>query len=140
MKLKLFLAMAVLALQAVAADYAAIRRDADTSQATVTSPGAECNRDAETFAEFIVKFTTDAAFAAERSKIAQIFALKSPADYRALVVTSGHEAGYVQMWKIIGPDRVKLVCGFAGAPADYGYIFTRKGGKWMLVDRVTEEF
>lgn len=129
-----------LALAVSAADYAATRRDAEATQGAVTSPGAACNRDDERFADFLVKFTGDAAFHAERSKVSSMFALKSPSGYRALVITDGHDSGYCQMWEIVSADRVKLVCGFAGAPADYSYLFTRTAGKWYLVDRVTEDF
>lgn len=123
-----------------AADYAALRREADASQAAVTSPSAACNRQGETFAEFIVRFTVDQGFNAERSKLQSMFAIKPIADYRALVVTSGHEAGYYQVWQNDGPDLVKLVCAYAGAPADYHYVFRRQGGKWFLVDRITPDF
>ena len=44
----LVLALACTA-QCFAADYAALRRQADASQAAVTSPSAACNRDSETF-------------------------------------------------------------------------------------------
>lgn len=127
-------------LGALSADYAALRREADASQAAVTSPSAPCNRGEETFAEFLVKFTVDKEFNAARSKIAGVFAINPIADYRALVVTSGHNAGYCQMWNAAGPDSVTLVCAFAGAPADYHYVFRRQGGKWFLVDRVTPDF
>ncbi len=139
----LFIAMAmavVTALSALGADYAALRREADASQAAVTSPSAPCNSRAETFAEFIVKFTVDEAFNAERSKISPMFAIKPIANYRALVVTSGHEAGYYQVWQEKGPDMVKLACAYADSPADYLYIFRRQGDKWFLVDRVTPDF
>lgn len=129
-----------MAAQCLAADFAALRREADASQAAVTSPSAACNRDGETFAEFIVKFTVDKAFNADRSKISSVFAINPIADYRALVVTSGHEAGYCQMWQDVGPDAVTLSCAYAGAPADYHYLFRRQGGKWFLVDRVTPDF
>ena len=135
----LVLALACTA-QCFAADYAALRRQADASQAAVTSPSAACNRDSETFAEFIVKFTVDKAFNAERSKISGVFAINPIADYRALVVNSGHQAGSCQMWQDIGPDAVTLSCAFADAPADYHYIFRRQGGKWFLTDRVTPDF
>ena len=136
------LLIAVPALLSVdAQDFAALRRAADDSQAMVTSPSAACNRgEGETFAEFLVKFTVDQAFNGQRSKIAKIFALKPIANYRALVVTSGHEAGYTQTWKIDGPDKVSLYCGFADAPADYHYLFQRAGGEWTLVDRIVDDF
>lgn len=129
-----------MAVQCLAADFAALRREADASQAAVTSPSAACNREGETFAEFIVKFTVDKAFNADRSKISSVFAINPIADYRALVVTSGHEAGYCQMWQDVGPDAVTLSCAYAGSPADYHYLFRRQGGKWFLVDRVTPDF
>ena len=122
------------------ADYGALRRDADTSQASVTAPGAACNSEGETFAEFIVKFTVDQAFNAERTKLSAMFALKPIANYRAYVVTSGNDAGYYQVWKDARADSVTLVCAYAGAPADYHYIFRRTGGKWYLVDRITPDF
>ncbi|MCF0218256.1 MAG: hypothetical protein HUK14_00590 [Muribaculaceae bacterium] len=126
---------------ASAQDFAALRRTADESQAAVMSPSAACNRgEGEAFSEFLVKFTVDQPFNAERSKISKVFALKSIANYRALVVTSGHEAGYTQTWKIDGADRVSLYCGFADAPADYHYLFRRAGGKWTLADRVVDDF
>lgn len=127
-------------LAATAVDLASQRRDAEATQGVVTSPGAACNRDDEKFSDFLVRFTGDAAFHAGRSKVSKMFALKTPASYRALVVTEGHDSGYCQQWEIVGADRVKLVCGFAGAPADYSYLFTRTDGKWFLVDRVTEDF
>ena len=109
-------------------------------QAAVTSPSAPCNRGDEPFSQFLVKFTTDGSFAKERTSLSPIFALKSIADYRALVVSSGHETGYIQTWQVVDPSRVKLVCGYDRSP-DYSYIFARGAdGKWKLVDRVTEDF
>ena len=142
MKLFLALLFALTAFVADAQDFAALRRQADTSQAQVTSPGADCNRgEGEAFAEFIVKFTTDAAFNAERSKLSGVFALKPIANYRALVTTSGHEAGYTQMWQIKSPGCVRLVCGYDGMPSDYTFVFKRADkGLWRLVDRVTDSF
>jgi len=123
-----------------ATDYTRLRQEADASQATVMSPGAPCNHDAETFSEFLVKFTTDAGFNSERCDISAIFAIKPISDYRALVVTQGHEAGYMQLWETESASKVKLVCKYAGAPADYSYIFERHDGKWRLIDRLTEDF
>ncbi|MBD5186334.1 MAG: hypothetical protein HDS92_06985 [Bacteroidales bacterium] len=137
--LAMVMAVAV-ATQALAADLAALRRQTDASQAAVTSPSAPCNKEAESFSEFIVKFTVDEAFNASRSKISSMFALKPVADYRALVVTTGHDAGYYQQWQEIGADSVVLACAYAGAPADYHYVFRRQGGKWYLVDRITPDF
>ena len=128
----------MIAVAASAADIPALRRAADASQAAVTSPSAPCNSGDEPFAQFLVKFTTDGSFAKERTSLSPIFALKSIADYRALVVSSGHETGYIQTWQV--PSRVKLVCGYDRSP-DYSYIFARGAdGKWKLVDRVTEDF
>lgn len=132
--------MLTLAAHCHAADFAALRREADASQAAVTSPSAACNRDGETFAEFIVKFTVDKAFNADRSKISSVFAISPIADYRALVVTSGHQAGYCQKWCDVGADAVTLSCAYADAAPDYHYIFRRQGGKWFLVDRITPDF
>lgn len=129
-----------LSLDASAADFAKIRRDVEASQGAVTSPGAACNRADEKFCDFLVKFTADADFHARRSKVSKMFALKTPSSYRAMVVTDGHDSGYNQKWEIVGADRVKLVCGFADAPADYSFLFTRTSGEWHLVDRVTEDF
>lgn len=131
---------AFIAVAASAADIPALRRVADASQAAVTSPSAPCNSGDEPFAQFLVKFTTDGSFAKERTSLSPIFALKSIADYRALVVASGHETGYIQTWQVVDPSRVKLVCGYDRSP-DYSYIFARGAdGKWKLVDRVTEDF
>lgn len=140
-RLFITVAIAVVAsLECFAADYAALRQKAEASQAMVTSPSAPCNKQAETFAEFLVHFTTDKAFNAQRSKIAEIFALSPVANYRALVVTAGNDAGYCQIWQDAGPDSVTLSCGFAGAPADYNYLFHRRDGKWFLTDRITPDF
>ena len=130
-----------LAMVASAQDFAALRRAADESQAAVMSPPAACNRgEGETFSEFLEKLTVDPAFNAERSKISKVFALKPIANYRALVVNSGHEAGYTQTWKVDGADRVSLYCGFADAPADYHYLFLRTDGQWTLADRIVDDF
>lgn len=125
-----------------AADPAALRRTADASQAAITAPGAQCNQgEGETFAEFIVKFTVDSEFNAKRTRMSQVFALKPIANYKALVVTQGHEAGYYQRWNMPSADEVHLVCGFADAPVDFVYIFRRQAdGTWLLVDRNTPDF
>lgn len=134
--------LAAVSLCVSAADMAALRRQADASQAAVTAPGAQCNQgDGEKFAEFIVKFTVDPGFNGNRTRMSQVFALKPIANYKALVVSQGHDAGYTQVWKMPSADEVQLVCGYADAPADYVYIFRRQAdGTWQLIDRTTPDF
>lgn len=144
MKIKILLTLAATLLTFCAAgaiDFGALRHEADNSRTTVTSPGAPCNRDGEKFSEFIVRFTTDAEFAASRTRLGRMFALPSNADYRAKVITEGHEAGYIQWWQIVDNGKVKLSCRLGDGPTDYSYIFVRgDDGNWMLTDRITEDF
>lgn len=123
-----------------AADYGELTKRAEASQRAVTAASAKCNLADEKFADFLSHFTADRSFNSSRTHLADVFSIRDIADYRALAVTSGHEAGYAQMWVIDSPSKVRLVCGHDGMPADYSYVFTREGDKWFLTDRVTEDF